>query len=65
MIKVPTILPFTHLIYFNVQWIDNVMMYQFKIFMTNPVLHVPLPPSEEVVHYNDLMALHHESVHKM
>lgn len=55
----------THLIHLNEQGVDNVMMYQLKVLVADPVLHIPLPSSEEVVHHNDLLALHHESVHKM
>lgn len=55
----------THLVHLYVQWVDNVVVDQLKVLVANPVLHVTLPPREEVVHHNDLMTLHHQSVHQV
>ena len=33
--------------------------------MAQPVLHIALSASEEVVSHSDLMALHHEAVHQV
>lgn len=52
-------------IYLDEQGIDNVMVNELKVLVAEPMLHVPLPPCEEVVHHDDLMALHHQGVHEV
>ena len=39
------------LIHFNGQLLQHVMVDQLKVLMADPVLHVPLPAHEEVVHH--------------
>ncbi|MPC20152.1 hypothetical protein E2C01_013083 [Portunus trituberculatus] len=60
----PIIMEVTHLVNFNVQRVDNVVVDQFKVLVADPVLYITFPSGEEVVHYNNLMALHHEPVHQ-
>jgi hypothetical protein len=50
------VVDFVHL---NEQRVDYVMVYQFEVFMTDPVLHVALAPREKIVGYYDFMALKH------
>lgn len=44
---------------FNVQGLYDIMIYQFEVLMTNPVLHISFPARKEVVHNCNLMAIHH------
>lgn len=50
---------------FDEQWIHNVMMNQFEIFVTQPMFHVTLATGEKIVGDNDFMALHHQIVNQM
>lgn len=50
---------------FNVQGLNDIMIYQFEVLMTNPVLHISFPARKEVVHNCNLMAIHHQFVSKM
>lgn len=38
------------------------MIDELKVFMANPVFHIPFPPGEEVVHHSHFMAVHHQFV---
>jgi len=42
---------------FNKEWVYNIMIEQFKVFMAKPMFNITLPPSEEVINNSDLMAL--------
>ena len=42
------------LIHLNVQRINNVVMQHLEILVTNPLLNVPLAPSEVVISYKHL-----------
>ena len=50
---------------FNIEWIDDVMVDELEVLVSQPVLHVPLPACEEVVCHGHFMSLHHQLVHKM
>lgn len=50
---------------FNEQRVHNVVVHQFKVLVSDPVLHVALPPGEEVVHHCDLMTFQHQAVHQV
>jgi len=50
---------------FNVQRINDVMVYELKILMTKPVFDVALPASKEVVDHRDFMSLEHQFVDQM
>ena len=41
------------------------MIDELKVFVANPVLHVPFPSCEEVVHHRHLMAIHHQLISKV
>lgn len=38
------------------------MIDKLEVFVANPVLHIPFPSCEEVVHHSDLMAIHHQLI---
>lgn len=38
------------------------MIDELEVFVANPVLHIPFPSCEEVVHYSHLVAIHHQLV---
>lgn len=38
------------------------MIDELKVFMADPVLDVPFPPREEVIHHGHLVAVHHQLV---
>lgn len=50
---------------FYVKRLHHIMIDEFKIFMTDPVLHVPFSPCEEVVDDGHLVAIHHQLVCQM
>ena len=41
------------------------MVDQLKVLVADPVLHVPLPAGEEVVHHGHFVTVHHEFVCEM
>lgn len=41
------------------------MIDELKVFVADPVLDVPFPPGEEVVHHRHLVAVHHQLVGKV
>ena len=47
---------------FDVQWLHHVVVDQLKVLVADPMLHVPLPAGEEVVHHSHFMTIHHEFV---
>lgn len=49
----------------NIQRLHHVVVDELKVLVADPVLHIPLPPREEVVHHRHLMAVHHQLVGKM
>lgn len=51
--------PKQKLLTFNVQGLNDIMIYQFEVLMTNPVFHISFPARKEVVHNCNLMAIHH------
>lgn len=53
------------LIDFDEERRDDVVMDQFEVLVADPVLDVALVAGEEVVHRDHLVALQHQSVHKM
>lgn len=57
--------PTKRLLTFNVQGLNDIVIYQFEVLMTNPVLHISFPARKEVVHNCNLMAIHHQFVSKM
>lgn len=50
---------------FNEQWIDNVMMNEFEILVTEPVFHIAFSTSKKIIGNYDLVALHHQIVSQM
>ena len=50
------------LLTFYVQRLHHIVVDQLKVLVADPVLHVPLPACEEVVHHGHLMAVHHQLV---
>jgi len=44
---------------------SDVVVHQLEVRVTDPMLHVPPPPGEEVVNDHDVMALHHELIHQV
>lgn len=52
-------IPRQKLLTFNVQGLNDIVIYQFEVLMTNPVLHISFPARKEVVHNCNLMAIHH------
>lgn len=50
---------------FNVEGLHHIVVDQLEVLVADPVLHVSLPASEEVVHHSHFMAVHHELVGEM
>ena len=50
---------------FDVQRFDHVVVEQFEVLVSDPVLDVSLPTREEVVGHRDLVAHHHQLVHQV
>lgn len=46
----------------NIERLHHIMIDELKVFMPNPVLHIPFPPCEEVVHHSHLVAIHHQFI---
>ncbi|TNN32163.1 hypothetical protein EYF80_057677 [Liparis tanakae] len=42
--------------------LHHVVIDELKVLVANPVLHIPLPSCEEVVHHSHLVAVHHQLV---
>lgn len=49
----------------NVKGLHHIVIDELKVFMADPVLDVPFPPREEVIHHGHLMAVHHQLVSKV
>lgn len=49
----------------NIQRLHHVVVDELKVLVADPVLHIPLPPREEVVHHRHLVAVHHQLVGEM
>lgn len=49
----------------NVKGLHHIMIDELKVFMADPVLDVPFPPREEVIHHSHLVAVHHQLVSKV
>ena len=54
--------PTPSLLTFDVQRLHHVVVDELKVLVADPVLHVPLPAREEVVHHGHLVAVHHQLV---
>lgn len=52
----------TPLLTLNIKGLHHIVIDELKVFMANPVLDVPFPPREEVIHHSHLMAVHHQLV---
>lgn len=50
---------------FYEQRIHNIVMNQFEVFVSQPVLNIPFATCEKVISHNDFVALHHQIVHQM
>lgn len=46
----------------NVKGLHHVVIDKLKVFMADPVLDIPFPPCEEVIHHSHLVAVHHQLV---
>ena len=53
------------LVHLQVELVDDVMVEQLEVLVVDPVLHVPLPPGEEVVRHDDLVAGQHQAIHQV
>lgn len=49
----------------NIERLHHVVIDELKVLMADPVLHVPLPSREEVVHHRHLVAIHHQLVRQV
>ena len=45
------------LVNFYVKGIHYIMVNEFKVAMTNPMLHTSFPACEKIVHYDNFMTL--------
>lgn len=72
--KLPALLPGKHFCVYlsqvtpltlNVKGLHHIMIDELEVFMADPVLHVPLPPREEVIHHGHLVAIHHQLVRQV
>lgn len=50
------------LVHLNEKRIDNIMVDEFKVFVSQPMLHVALTSRKEVVGHDYFVALHHELI---
>jgi len=50
---------------FDVEWINNVVIEEFKILVSQPVLNVALAASEEVIDDSDFVSLEHQLVNEV
>ena len=50
---------------FDVEWIDDIVVNQFKVLVSKPVLDVAFASGEEVVDDGDLVSLHHQLVNQV
>ena len=41
----------------------DIMVDEFKVWMTNPVRYILFSTSEEVIHYCDFMSVSHQSIY--
>lgn len=55
-------MPRATLLTLNIKRLHHVVIDELKVFMADPVLHVPFPAREEVIHHSDLVAVHHQLV---
>lgn len=44
---------------FDEQWIDDIMVNEFEVFMTQPMLDISFTASEKIIRNDDFMPLHH------
>eukprot|EP00968_Pinguiococcus_pyrenoidosus_P027466 scaffold7381_cov310-Pinguiococcus_pyrenoidosus.AAC.12 len=54
-----------HLVHLERDRIDHIVDDELEVLVAHPVLDVPLPPREHVVHHDDLVAKQHEQVHEV
>ena len=47
------------------QGLHNVMADELEPMVTKVMLHILFPPSEQIIHHNDMVTSSHELVHKM
>lgn len=52
----------TVLLTLDIERLHHIVINELKVFVANPVLHIPFPSSEEVVHHGHLVAIHHQLV---
>lgn len=50
---------------FDVQRIDDVMIDQFEVLVSNPMLDVSLATGEEIIRDDHLVSLKHQAVHQV
>lgn len=48
-----------NLIDFDIKRMHDIVMDQLEVLVSQPLFHIPLSAREEIVHYDDLVALHH------
>lgn len=54
-----------NLIHFDVEGSYNVVVNELKIFVAQPMLHVPFPPREKIIHDDYFVASQHQFVNQM
>ena len=45
------------LIYFYVNWIDDIVMHEFEVWMADPMFHVPFTTREEIIGDHNLFGI--------
>ena len=53
------------LVHLDVERVDDVVVQHLEVLVSEPLLDVPLAASEVVVSHEDLVSVHHESVHQV
>ena len=49
-------------IHFNVKGVYNVMVYELKVGVADPVLHIAFAACKEIINYYDFMTVSHQAV---
>jgi hypothetical protein len=50
---------------FNEQWVDYIVMDQFKISVTNPMFDISLPSSKKIFDNNNFMPFSNEVINQV